>query len=176
MCKLFASFSITPARPRVCNVFVLCRAFPSSVDLYLGCTEDEDIPFKPPIDVTSAHRHECEKTRTGRPHRILGSRSVPLRYSCLPALIMQLLASTCSSTMSGISNYNVVANIRSTLLEIGPIRSFRAYGKFSAYTTRSELSSSGVTLIDFPDDSQKSAGVKTMLGESFSLGWCVLAG
>ncbi len=86
MCKLFTSFSITSARPRVCNVFVLCRAFPFSVGLYLGCTEDEDVPFKPPIDVRSAHRHECEKTRTGGPHRILGSRSVFLRYSRLPAL------------------------------------------------------------------------------------------
>lgn len=71
--------------------------------------------------------------------------------------------------MSGISNYKVVANIRSTCLEIGPIKSFRAYGNFSGHTTRSELLSSGVTLIDFPEDGQKGAGVKTMLGKSFSL-------
>lgn len=62
-----------------------------------------------------------------------------------------------------------MANVRSTCLEIGPIKSFRAYGNFSGNTTRSELLSSGVTLIDFPEDGQKGAGVKTMLGKSFSL-------
>lgn len=88
-------------------------------------------------------------------------------------LIVPIQASTRSnSAASTVSSYSLVGNIRSACLDYGPVRSFRAYGNFSRTTSsksasvRSELSSSGVTVIDFPEDGQEGAGVKTMLGES----------
>jgi hypothetical protein len=77
------------------------------------------------------------------------------------------------SASTTISNYDLVANIRSACLELGSIKSFRAYGNFSGQisarisTAHSELAASGVTVIDFPDDMRKEAGVKTMLGKFF---------
>jgi len=72
--------------------------------------------------------------------------------------------------MSAASNYDIVKNIREAITIFGAIKGIRAYADFSAealprsITIRSELSSSGVTLIDCPGDGRKDLSPKIMIG------------
>lgn len=70
-----------------------------------------------------------------------------------------------------VSTYEMVKNIRSALAIYGPLKSFRLYWDHSghpfpstAQRVRSELSASGVTLIDCPAEGRKGAATKKMLG------------
>lgn len=77
-----------------------------------------------------------------------------------------------SSASNAISTYDVVKNIRTAVNPFGPIKAFRAYSDFSGFSlprslnSRSELSSSGVTLIDCPGDGRKDLSTKILLGSS----------
>ncbi|KAF9533386.1 hypothetical protein CPB83DRAFT_902794 [Crepidotus variabilis] len=69
-----------------------------------------------------------------------------------------------------ISTYEVISTLRATLDRYGQLRAIKAYWDYAGYpqaaTTsklRSELSSSGVELIDCPGEGRKAAAIKKML-------------
>lgn len=71
---------------------------------------------------------------------------------------------------SSVSTYDLVKNLRTALRPYGKLKSVRAYWDFSgqlmasASSARSDLSSSGVTLIDCPASGRKDLATKMMLG------------
>ncbi|KAF9562168.1 hypothetical protein CPC08DRAFT_817282 [Agrocybe pediades] len=76
-----------------------------------------------------------------------------------------------TSAISNVSNYTIVKNMRDALKQFGGIKTMRTYADFSAdalprsTTIRSELSSSGVTLVDCPGDGRKDLHAKIMIGD-----------
>ncbi|KAF9483798.1 hypothetical protein BDN70DRAFT_264346 [Pholiota conissans] len=81
------------------------------------------------------------------------------------------------SATSSVSVYDIVANIRSACLELGTIKSFRAYGNFtlqgsaSMSGSHSELVASGVTVVNCLDDARKEVAVKMMLVDMIAQAW-----
>lgn len=76
-----------------------------------------------------------------------------------------------SSAATTISTYEIVKNIQSAVAPYGPLKSIRLYWDFGGHhfpsTTRrirSELSASGVNLVDCPAEGRKGAAIKKMLG------------
>ena len=72
--------------------------------------------------------------------------------------------------LKAVSGYEVVQKIRSAVQIFGLIQSFKMYHDSSNHTLsnlRSELYSSGVTLIDCPSNGRKEAATKTMIGMHF---------
>ena len=76
-----------------------------------------------------------------------------------------------SSSTSIISTYETVKNIQLAVATYGPLKSMRLYWDFdislvpsTTLRIRSELSASGVTLIDCPAEGRKGAAAKKMLG------------
>ncbi|KAF8162983.1 NYN domain-containing protein [Crassisporium funariophilum] len=78
---------------------------------------------------------------------------------------------------SAISSYELVQNIRKALQTFGTIQSFKAYWDFSGQLSqrfanlRSELCSSGVTLIDCPSNGRKELAVKMMIVDMIAFAW-----
>ncbi|KAF9036732.1 hypothetical protein BJ165DRAFT_602780 [Panaeolus papilionaceus] len=74
---------------------------------------------------------------------------------------------------SSVSTYDLVKNLRTALRPYGKLKSVRAYWDFSgqlmasASSARSDLSSSGVTLIDCPASGRKDLATKMMLVDIF---------
>ena len=72
--------------------------------------------------------------------------------------------------LKAVSGYEVVQKIRSAVQIFGLIQSFKMYHDSSNYSLsnlRSELCSSGVTLIDCPSNGRKEAATKMMIGMYF---------
>ncbi|KDR73458.1 hypothetical protein GALMADRAFT_72264 [Galerina marginata CBS 339.88] len=69
---------------------------------------------------------------------------------------------------SNTSGYVVVDNIRSLVRPYGSVKSFKAYLDISEQiplTLRSELQSSGVSLVDCPHNGRKDVADKMIIGE-----------
>ncbi|KAH9483749.1 hypothetical protein JR316_0003225 [Psilocybe cubensis] len=110
-----------------------------------------------------------------------GSCTMLSQYSSSLAKVYSTLPDTTRSTSASgaVSTYDLVKNIRAAIAPFGPIKSFRAYSDFSltpsfglkSTNIRSELSSSGVSLVDCPSDGRKELCTKIMLVDILINAW-----
>lgn len=88
-------------------------------------------------------------------------------YSVSLSSPLNLSAGAAPLNLKAVSGYEVVKKVRSALLPFGPIQSFKMYHDSSDQSLsnlRSELGSSGVSLIDCPGNGGKEAATKKMIG------------
>ncbi|KDR73456.1 hypothetical protein GALMADRAFT_227905 [Galerina marginata CBS 339.88] len=84
---------------------------------------------------------------------------------------------TRSSASTTVSTYDVVKNVRAAVAPLGAIKAIRAYSDFGgaalsrSTSVRSELSSSGVTLVDCPGEGRKELSAKIMIVDVLIHAW-----
>ena len=93
-----------------------------------------------------------------------------LCYSQLASSYLDSSTDAAQLNLKAVSGYEVVKKIQSEVQIFGLIQSFKMYhdsSNRSLSNLRSELHSSGVTLIDCPSNGRKEAATKMMIGMYF---------